>query len=69
VIFFAAFCCDLEKLIYICIPQQRSKQAVGSKEEKSKKYHFGFGKKKKALIFAIRFEKKESQDIRGSLKF
>jgi hypothetical protein len=59
----------LEKLVYICIPQQCSKQAGKSKDKKSKKNHFGFGKKKKAFIFAIRFEKKESQNIRGSLKF
>jgi hypothetical protein len=66
---FAGFCCDLSKLIYICIPHSSSIQTRKGSKEKSKKFHFEFGKKKKAFIFANRFEKKVSQHTQGSLKF
>ena len=59
--FFLPFCCDLEKVIYICTPHSSSNQAGSSSEEKFKNLQIEFGKNKKAFIFAIRFENKVSQ--------
>jgi len=60
--FFGQFCCQIQKLIYICNPHSRSHQTrEKTAGKKYKKLTFVFGKKIKAIIFANRSEKKVSQ--------